>query len=119
MLRFTSEVLRDDDAVAYAAVRQTWRALEFVSPRLQGDEALLDVALQQEGLALQHAGRKLRARPLVVMRAMKRNAAAFHFADKKLHQDTAFWERLSRHFPSAWLKWMRYGRYVNQPSPGF
>lgn len=47
MLRFTSEALRDDDSVAYAAVRQTWRALEFVSKRLQGDEALVDLAFQQ------------------------------------------------------------------------
>ncbi|CAK9100888.1 unnamed protein product [Durusdinium trenchii] len=119
VLRHATEHLRDDESVAYAAVAQTWRALEFVSARLKGDEDLVDLAFQQEGLALQHAAPQLRAAPLVVMRAMKRNAAAFHFADPQLHQDTAFWERLSRHFPTAWIRWMRYGRYEDGPSPGF
>ncbi|CAL1142518.1 unnamed protein product [Cladocopium goreaui] len=126
VLRFCTDQLRDDEVVAYAAVTQTWRALEFVSQRLKGEEDLVDLAFKQEGLALQHAAPALRAQPLVVMRAMKRNAAAFHFADRHLHMDTAFWERLSRHFPTAWLRWMRYGRWPgeigyrpNKPSPGF
>lgn len=41
-------------------------------------------------------------------------------------EDTAFWERLSRHFPTAWLRWMHFGRWpgepgrnANRPSPGF
>eukprot|EP00434_Breviolum_minutum_P029909 symbB.v1.2.026447.t1/scaffold2584.1/size75688/7 len=90
VLRYATDLLRDDEVVAYAAVSQTWHALEFVSQRLKGDEDLVEIAIKKEGLALQHAARELRCEPLVVMRAMKRNAAAFHFADRRLHQDWAF-----------------------------
>lgn len=45
------------------------------------------------------------------------NMAAFRFAAKFLHEDTKFWDELVRKFPTAWVRWMRYGR--GEPSPGF
>ncbi|CAJ1432363.1 unnamed protein product [Effrenium voratum] len=117
VLRFASPELQDDEAICYAAVKQTWRALEFASARLQGKEELVDLALKQEGLALQFACPELRSRPKLVMRAMTRNIAAFQFADPRLHKDTNFWEELTRRFPTAWVRWMKFGRGVE--SPGF
>ena len=42
-----------------------------------------------------------------------------HTYEQKNPQDTAFWERLSRHFDTAWLRWMRFGRFEEGPSPGY
>eukprot|EP00439_Symbiodinium_sp_Y106_P041799 s4544_g5.t1 len=117
VLRYATEELRDDDEIVFHAVAQTWRAMEFASLRLKGNEDLVNLAIRQEGLALQHAAPAIRGNARFVMMAMKRNMAAFRFAAKFLHEDTKFWDELVRKFPTAWVRWMRYGR--GEPSPGF
>lgn len=89
-MEFVADKFKDDEVLAYAAVRQDSSAIAFVSNRLKDNKELALIAIRDYGHRIQYVSDRLKDDPEVVMEAVKTEDFGLLYASPRLRDDEKF-----------------------------